>query len=114
MDTALVHLFFSVSICNEKEKERSVMEEDTSHWGPHWTLVNEEFEAKLALNPDLHFLSGCMFFVCDGNHRLKAWTGLIKRLHSSNRNWHYSMDSICLDARGKGGLLLNAMHDINK
>jgi hypothetical protein len=24
------------------------------------------------------------------------------------------VDSICLDARGKGGLLLNAMHDINK
>jgi hypothetical protein len=73
---------FYVSICNEKGEERSVMEEDTSHWGPHWTLVNEEFEAKLALNPDLHFLSGRMFFVCDGNHRLKAWTGLIKRLHS--------------------------------
>jgi hypothetical protein len=55
-----------------------------------------------------------MFFVCDGNLRLKAWTGLIKRLHSSDRSWHYSVDSICLDARGKGGLLLNAMHDINK
>jgi hypothetical protein len=49
---------FYVSICNEKEEERFVMEEDTSHWGPHWTSVNEEFEAKLALNPDLHFLSG--------------------------------------------------------
>jgi hypothetical protein len=105
---------FYVSICNEKGEERSVMEEDTSHWGPHWTLVNEEFEAKLALNPDLHFLSGRMFFVCDGNHRLKAWTGLIKRLHSSDRSWHYLVDSIFLDAKGKGGLLLNAMHDINK
>jgi hypothetical protein len=105
---------FYVSICNEKGEERSVMEEDTSHWGPHWSSVNEEFEAKLALNPDLHFLSGRMFFVCDGNHRLKAWTGLIKRLHSSDRSWHYSVDSICLDGRGKVGLLLNSMHDINK
>jgi hypothetical protein len=103
---------FYVSICNEKE-EWSVMEEDTSHWGPHWTSVNE-FEAKLVLNPHLKFLSGRMFFVCDRSHRLKAWTGLIKRLHSTDRSWHYSVDSICLDARGKGGLLLNAMHDINK
>jgi hypothetical protein len=105
---------FYVSICNEKGEERTVMEEDTSHWGPHWTSANEEFEAKLALNPHLQFLSGRMFFVCDGNHRLKAWTGLIKRLHSTDRTWHYSVDSICLDTRGKGGLLLNAMHDINK
>jgi hypothetical protein len=105
---------FYVSICNEKGEEQSVKAEDISNWGPHWTSVNEEFEAKLDSNPHLKFLSGRMFFVCDGNHRLKAWTGLIKRLHSTDRNWHYSVDSICLDARGKGGLLLNAMHDINK
>jgi hypothetical protein len=24
------------------------------------------------------------------------------------------VDSICLDTKGKGGLLMNAMHDINK
>jgi hypothetical protein len=105
---------FYVSICNEKGEERFVKDEDISNWGPHWTSVNEEFEAKLDSNPHLKFLSGRMFFVCDGNHRLKAWIGLIKRLHSTDRNWHYSMDSICLDARGKGGLLLNAKHDINK
>jgi hypothetical protein len=107
-------LVFYVSICNEKGEEWSVMEEDTSHWGPHWTAVNEEFEAKLALNPHLKFLFGRMFLVCNGNHRLKAWTGLIKRLHSTDRSWHYSVDSICLNARGREGLLLNAMHDINK
>jgi hypothetical protein len=28
-------LVFYVSICNEKGEEWSVMEEDTSHWGPH-------------------------------------------------------------------------------
>jgi hypothetical protein len=105
---------FYVSICNEKGEVRSVKDEDTSDWGPHWTSVNAEFEAKLALNPHLKFLSGRMFFVSDGNHRLKAWTGYISRLHSNDRKWHYSVDSICLDASGKGGLLLNAMHDINK
>jgi hypothetical protein len=103
-----------VSICNEKGEERFVKDEDISNWGPHWTSINEEFEAKLDSNPHLKFLSSRMFFVCDGNHKLKAWTSLIKRLHSTDQNWHYSMDSICLDARGKGGLLLNAMHDINK
>jgi hypothetical protein len=36
---------FYVSICNEKGEERSVMEEDTCHWGLHWSSVNEEFEA---------------------------------------------------------------------
>jgi hypothetical protein len=105
---------FYVSICNEKGEERSVKNEDTSNWGPHWTSVNAKFVAKLALNPHLKFLSGRMFFVCDGNHRLKAWIGYISRLHSNDRKWHYSVDSICLNARGKGGLFLNAMHDINK
>jgi hypothetical protein len=105
---------FYVSIYNKKGEVRSVKDEDTSNWGPHWTSINAEFEAKLALNPHLKFLSGCMFFVSDGNHRLKAWTSYISRLHSNDRKWHYSVDSICLDASGKGGLFLNAMHDINK
>jgi hypothetical protein len=93
---------FYVSICNEHREERSVKDEDTSSWGPHWTSVNDEFEAKLALNPHLKFLCGRMFFVCDGNHKLKAWTGYSQRLHSNDREWHYVVDNICLDARGKG------------
>ena len=105
---------FYVSICNEKGEERSVTNEDKSNWGPHWISINEEFEAKLDSNPHLQFLSSRMFYICDGNHRLKAWIGVIQRLHSTDRSWHYSVDSICLDARGKGGQLLNAMHDINK
>jgi hypothetical protein len=105
---------FYVFLYNKKGEERSMKDEDTSNWGPHWTSVNVEFEAMLASNPHLKFLCGCMFFVCVGNHRLKAWTGYISRLHSNDRKWHYSVDNICLDARDKGGLLLNAMHDINK
>jgi hypothetical protein len=105
---------FYVSICNEVGEERLVSEEEKAHWGPHWTTVNIEFEAKLASNPHLRFICGRMFFICDGNHRFMAWTGYIKRLHKDDREWHYSIDSICLDTKGKGGLLLNAMHDINK
>jgi sulfur transfer protein SufE len=43
-----------------------------------------------------------------------AWTGYIDRLHSNDPEWHFSVDSICLDTKGKVALLLNAMHDINK
>jgi hypothetical protein len=105
---------FYVSICNEVGEERLVSEEEKAHLGPHWTAINIEFEAKLASNPHLCFFCGRMFFICDGNHRFMAWTGYIKRLHKDDREWHYSVDSICLDTKGKGGLLLNAMHDINK
>jgi hypothetical protein len=63
---------FYVSFCNENGEERSVIDEDHQKWGPHWTTVNEEFEARLATNPYLSKLSGRMFFICDSNHRFKA------------------------------------------
>jgi hypothetical protein len=88
---------FYVSICNDKEEERSVKDEDTNNWGPHWTSVNEEFEAKLASNPHLYFLCGRMFFICNGNHQFKAWTGYIDKFHRDDQEWHYSVDTICLD-----------------
>jgi hypothetical protein len=105
---------FYVSTSNEDGVEMLVKDVDTSNWGPHWTLVNEEFEAKFTLNPHLKSLCGRMFFICDGNHRFKAWTGYIDQLHSNDQEWHYSVDSICLNTKGKVALLLNAMHDINK
>jgi hypothetical protein len=105
---------FYVSITNEHGEERFVKDVDTSKWDPHWTSVNKDFEAKLASNPHLRPLCGRMFFICDGNHRFKAWTGYIDRLHRDDLEWHYAVNSICLDTRGKGGLLMNAMHDINK
>jgi hypothetical protein len=55
-----------------------------------------------------------MYFICDGNLRFKAWTGYIDRLHREDKDWYIAVDSICLDTKGKTGLLLNAMHDINK
>jgi hypothetical protein len=105
---------FHVSICNKHGEERFVKDENTSNWGPHLTSVNNEFEAKLASNPHLKFLCGRMFFICNRNYWFKAWTSYISRLHSNDKKWHYLVNSICLDARGKGGLLLNTMHDINK
>jgi hypothetical protein len=105
---------FYVTTSNEDSVEMLVKDVDTSNWGPHWTSVNEEFEAKLALNPHLKSLCGRMFFICDGNHWFKAWTRYIDWLHCNDQEWHYSVDSICLNTKGKVALLLNAMHDINK
>jgi hypothetical protein len=114
MDTDLEHLCFMSPFVTTRGEEQSMKNVDTSNWDPHWTSIKEEFEAKLASNPYLRFLYGRMFFICDGNHRFKAWTGYIDRLHSDDREWYYSVDTICLDTKGKEGLLLNARHDINK
>ena len=105
---------FYVSICNERGEERSVTMEDTMGWNEHWRNENSLFELRLGNSPHLKHLQGKMFFVCDENHRLKAWTGFISRMHYDDREWHISIDSICLDTRGKSVLLLNAMHNINK
>jgi hypothetical protein len=59
---------FYVSICDENGEERTVTNKDQQHWGPYWIAVNEEFEEKLAANPHLSKLSGCMFFTYDRNH----------------------------------------------
>jgi hypothetical protein len=63
---------FYVSICNKHGEEWSVKDVDSNNWGLHWTLVNNEFEAKLASNPHFKFLCGHVFFICNGNHRFKA------------------------------------------
>ena len=104
---------FYISITNKHGEERFVKDVDTNKWDPHWTSMNIDFEANLASNPHLCSLCGCMFFIYDGNHRFKAWTGYIDRLHRDDWEWHYAMNSICLDTRGKDGLLMNAMHNIN-
>jgi hypothetical protein len=76
--------------------------------------ANNHFDDQLRANKHLQHLQGKMFFICDGNHRFKAWTGYINRLHRDDRDWYIVVDSIVLDTKGKIGLLLNTMHDINK
>ena len=76
--------------------------------------LDKDFVAKLASNPHLHSLCGHMFFIYDGNHRFKAWTCYIDKLYQDDLEWHYIVDNIYFDTRGKGGLLMNAMHNINK
>jgi hypothetical protein len=105
---------FYVSICNERGEERFVSSEDMKGWNEHWRNEDGLFESRLLNSPHLKHLQGKMFFVCDGNHRLKAWTGFKSRMHSGDKEWHISVEAIYLNTRGKTALLLNAMHNINK
>jgi hypothetical protein len=105
---------FYVSLTNEKGEERSISGEERVNWGPLWNEENNKFELFLEATPTLSSLKNRMFFICDGNHRYKAWTRYIERLHKMDQSWHISVDSICLNTEGKIGALLNAMHDVNK
>jgi hypothetical protein len=105
---------FYVTLCNERGEERSVSEAEMRNWDPLWIEANKHFDDQLRANKHLQHLQGRMFFICDGNHRFKAWTRYIDRLYRDDRDWHIAVDSIVLDTKGKIGLLLNAMHDINK
>jgi hypothetical protein len=105
---------FYVTLCNERGEERSISEAEMRNWDPLWIEANKHFDDQLRANKHLQHLQGRMFFICDGNHRFKAWTRYIDRLYRDDRDWHIAVDSIVLDTKGKIGLLLNAMHDINK
>jgi hypothetical protein len=39
---------------------------------------------------------------------------IISRLHSTDPSWDYMVDSIVLDTQEKLGVVMLAMHDINK
>jgi hypothetical protein len=105
---------FYVTLCNERGEERSISEAEMRNWDPLWIEANKHFDDQLRANKHLQHLQGRMFFICDGNHRFKAWTRYIDRLYRDDSDWHIAVDSIVLDTKGKIGLLLNAMHDINK
>ena len=38
----------------------------------------------------------------------------ITRKHSKDKEWHYVVDSIVLDTKGRIELVMHIMHDINK
>jgi hypothetical protein len=82
---------FYVSTTNENGEERLVKDVDTSIWGPHWTSVNDEFEARLALNPHLKSLCGCYSSFVMGTigsrHGLDTLTGFIVMTQSGITPW---------------------------
>jgi len=100
---------FYVSITNEQGEEESVIDDDKASWGPYWNEENDIFNALLRVFPELQHLQNSKFFVCDGNHRLLAWSSYISHYHQANRNWHVSMDAIILETKGRIGIVLHVM-----
>jgi hypothetical protein len=90
------------------------MDEDLASWDPYWRAINDRFEEFLSSVPRLRELRVVKFSVCNGNHRKKAWMNVITRLHSTVPSWYYMVDSIMLETQGKLGVVVLAMHDINK
>ena len=105
---------FYVTTTDEEGKTREVTKTDKARWGPIWNEKNDKFNTFLLSVDDLASLTNVMFFVCDGNHRYQAWLNHIERLHKTEESWHYLVDSILLDTKGRIGLVMQVMHDINK
>ena len=105
---------FYVSLTDEEGRTHEVSEADKASWGPIWSSKNDEFDSFLRSIPELASFENLMFFVCDGNHRRQAWLNHIQRLHNTEEDWHCSVDSILLDTKGKIGLVMQVMHNINK
>ena len=105
-----------VSITNDQGENQMVSEEVKDQWDPCWVLENEAFEQRLKSDPDLQCLSGSMFFVYDGNHRLLAWKEVIETLHANDQQWYTknrNPECVVLDTDGGRGDILSAMHNIN-
>jgi hypothetical protein len=105
---------FYVTTTNEDGKTQEVIEADKASWGPIWNAKNDVFNTFLLSDPHLVRFTNLIFFVCDGNHRRQAWLNHIERLHRTEVYWHYLVDSILLDTKGKIGLVMQVMHNINK
>jgi hypothetical protein len=105
-----------VSVTNDEGEVRNVNQEIMDQWNPCWHLENDAFEQRLRSDPDLQCLSGSMFFVYDGNHRLMAWKEVTESIHADDQQWYSkngNPECVVLDTAGGRGDILNAMHDIN-
>lgn len=70
---------FYVSVTNEQGQTKMVTDAEKEAWGTLWNEENDAFNAMLMATPGLQDLVGSKFFVCDGNHRLLAWTSNIRQ-----------------------------------
>lgn len=75
--------------------------------------VNGEFERTLAADPVLKVFCKKMFYIWHGNHRMQAWLLIINNDHSDDIGWHYSVESIILEAKGDVVSMLTALHEVN-
>jgi hypothetical protein len=105
---------FYLSTTNEAGQIEKVTDEDLASWGPYWCAINARFEEYLSSVPGLRDLRGVKFLVCDGNHQRQVWMNVISCLHFINPSRKYMVDSIVLETQGKLGVVMLAMHNINK
>ncbi len=105
---------FYLSTTDEHGLIHTFSDEEKQTWNAHWRAADARFEEFLRTKPSLQHLSNAKFFVCDGNHRLQAWMKVISRDHPLEMKWHYSVDAIVLDTKGRIGEVMQVMHDINK
>ena len=69
---------FFCSLTGKNLPLREVTDEDRNSWDPLWHEIDAEFERAIA-RTEWSNISNMMLYVWDGNHRLKAWMGEIKR-----------------------------------
>ena len=105
---------FYISIKNEAGQSEKFSEEDMSMWDPIWREKNEVFTRYLDSRRELSFLKNLKFFICDGNYCRLAWMNVIERCYPGNPKWHFLVDCILLETKGRSELVMQVMHDINK
>ena len=108
---------FYVGLTNVDGSRRSVSPEITETWNEEWKAENKKFESFLNQDSDLKQVSGLMFFVWDGNHRLEAWKRVIAAQDENYDRWYGESgnpDCVVLDIPPHGvSQIQTAMHDIN-
>lgn len=105
---------FIVSVTGLEGETVPVSENIRCTWNEGWKKKNDEFEDSLKLDPALAPLSGIMFHVYDGNHRLKSWMPIIQKEHSHDLNWHFMVETIVLNVGVNLAVLIPVMNDINR
>ena len=96
-------------------QEMEVTDDIRQSWSTLWQEQDAIFEHRLSRNPALSRFSNKMFFVWDGNHRLKAWMPYISECHPDDLAFHVHVKSILLKVTKENhDVLLNAMTDWNK
>ena len=105
---------FYVSTTNEEGESEEFSDDEMSKWDPIWREKNEVFTRYLDSRPELNFLKNLKFFICNGNHRQITWMNVIDKCYTLLLKWHYVVDCILLETKGRSELVMQVMHDINK
>jgi len=92
---------FHVSTINEARETLEFTEAEMHTWGALWKEKNNVFMEYIDSKLELKFFKNLKFFVCNGNHRRLAWMNLIDREYPLVLRWHYVVNYIVLDTKGR-------------